>query len=696
MRKQKTLTQAIISALLCTAIILAGVCTVTEEARAISVTRQPAPSHDWYWGDPQNKKGPGIGTGKTLENCVPGVKVIGEAFVHGGNDRVDKSYGIGNAVAVKCYVDEEEDRDSVYIQDQKIDRGWIVRGNIQHLYNLHHSSLAGNNGSASDQNIGWPKDAYCDEYSAYEGEKLQVVDYDEDWVYFWSTGAKTYEGSYTAYCMNWLLLRSHPAGFYKMDRDYVWLNLYENDIPVYKTDEEVGVGYISKNAFLYQKPGNTGEGPCYAVGTNTRLIVADATPVDSVKPGDTQKYYKVRFIGSNETYYMGYKYYYVYVNSRYLNLYKYKNAAKDLNLPANAAKAYIYSPSVTIASDRMYSEKSKSSKKLDGYLGDGAKVYVDVDKTDDTWTAVQFNDQIAYVETKTAQSHVQYYVDDIWIKGVTSDNQYSLTCGKIPEMVKLTFKDKNGNTIKFTYNGKTYKEAYYKANANGMTIPSSVFEGYEGFLSGVKVTASVKGDNNYSTSIILKWPSKPSSSFSKHSATNNVIMLSGLSKGAELQYSTSSSFKNAKTVTATGSYATIKNLKKNTKYYFRYRNTLEVDTANGERVLYSNWSKTVSAKTTNITVKTPVLKKPVPGKKKVTLKWDKYTGTANSHELIVATNKSFTKNVKKGAATKSKCITEISGLKAKTKYYVKMRSVYHHGSQTYYSKWTTVKSFKTK
>jgi len=699
MTEQRKFLQTMSTMLLCMIIILTAVCITPGQAHAISQTGEPAPSLKWYNGDSQNINGPGLGTNKQLKNCVSGIEVLGEAFVHGGNDRVDKSYGSGNPVAVKCYVDSEEERDNVYIQGQKIDRGWIVRGNIQHLYNLHHTpGIVGTiNYAVSDKNIGWPSDAYFDEFFAYEGEKFQVVDYDDEWVYIWSTGLKNFEGNSTGYCKNWLLLHTHPAGFYKMDRDHVWINLFENDIPVKTTDKEVGLGYISKDAFLYQTPGNTGAGPCYAVGTNTRLLVADATPVKSAKEGDTQEYYKVKFCGSNDTYYMGYKYYYVYVNSKYLNIYKYINENKDLKLPENYAKAYIYSPSVTIGADRMYSEKSTNSTKIDGYLGDGAKVYVDVDKSDENWTAVQFNDQIVYVTTKTAQSHVQYYIDDIWIKDITDDNSYILSCGKIPADVKLTFKDKAGKTITYkTSSGKSFNSYTYRANNTGMILPNFIFEGYDGFISGVEIVASVSGDSKYSASIFLKWPSKPSSSFSKRTVSNNVITMYGTSKDAEVQYSTSRSFKKVKTVTATGNFITVNKLKKNKKYYFRYRNTLTVDTANGKKVLYSDWSKTVSVKTTNVKVKKPVLKNPIPGYKKVTLKWNMYKGTANSHELIVATNKKFTKNVKKGAATKSKCITEINGLKSKTRYYVKMRSVYHHGSQTYYSKWTKVKSFVTR
>ena len=71
--------------------------TMSMPVLAISKTNTPAPSLKWYNADSQNKNGPGKGTNKRIEKCVPNVTVLGEAFVHGGNGVVDKSYGIGKA-----------------------------------------------------------------------------------------------------------------------------------------------------------------------------------------------------------------------------------------------------------------------------------------------------------------------------------------------------------------------------------------------------------------------------------------------------------------------------------------------------------------------------------------------------------------------------------------------------------------------
>lgn len=658
--------------------------TTSMPVLAISKTNTPAPSLKWYNADSQNKNGPGKGTNKRIEKCVPNVTVLGEAFVHGGNGVVDKSYGIGKAVPVKCYVDNEDDRDSVTIQGNKIDKGWIVRGNIQHLYNLHHTpSIVGTiNYAVSDPSIGWPDDAYYDEFFAYEGEKFQVVDYDDEWVYFWSNGTKSFDGATTGYCKNWLLLRSHPAGFYRMAKKDVWINLYKNDEYVKTTDKFVGKGYVSVKANLYQKPSVTDAGPCYQVATNTCLQVSSLTPVKSMVEGDDKTYYKVEFIGKNDTYYMGYKYYYAYVESKYINVYEYINKNNDIKLPEKHSKAYIYKPSVTVSSELIYTEKSTSSEKFYGALGDGAKVYVDLSKTDDDWVAVQFNDKIGYVESK----RIKYYIDDVWVEDV-KDNKYVIKWTKTPTEVKLVYKDANGNLIG---SGKIPK-GYV-----GYVVNNSKFEGREGYLGGLKVTLSAAGDDKYSGSVFLRVPEKPVFSLLARSVSNNKFTVYGMTEGSQLQYSTNKNFKNVKSVVAKGNTVTLKKLKKNTKYYLRYRNTLKVETKNGKKTIYSEWSKTATIKTTNIKVKTPTLLTPVSLGDKVKLNWKKYNGTADRHEIVIATDKKFTKNVKKTVAMKSMCTIEIHELKRNKTYYVRMRSVYNHSGQVYYSKWTKVKTFKSK
>ncbi|MBO5994775.1 MAG: fibronectin type III domain-containing protein, partial [Firmicutes bacterium] len=61
------------------------------------------------------------------------------------------------------------------------------------------------------------------------------------------------------------------------------------------------------------------------------------------------------------------------------------------------------------------------------------------------------------------------------------------------------------------------------------------------------------------------------------------------------------------------------------------------------------------------------------------------------------TNKAFTKNKKSvKVAGYSKVSKKITGLKAKTTYYVRVRTYKKIGRTTYYSPWSAVKNIKTK
>ena len=93
----------------------------------------------------------------------------------------------------------------------------------------------------------------------------------------------------------------------------------------------------------------------------------------------------------------------------------------------------------------------------------------------------------------------------------------------------------------------------------------------------------------------------------------------------------------------------------------------------------------------------PESKKPAAAKKSVTVKWKKYTKQVTGYQVMVATNQNFTKNKKsltiKKATVSSKKVT---GLKAKTKYYVKVRSYKIVDGKKYYSRWSDVWNIKTK
>lgn len=92
------------------------------------------------------------------------------------------------------------------------------------------------------------------------------------------------------------------------------------------------------------------------------------------------------------------------------------------------------------------------------------------------------------------------------------------------------------------------------------------------------------------------------------------------------------------------------------------------------------------------------IKAPAAAKKAVTVKWKKGTkAQATGYQVMVATNSKFTKNAKtvnvKGYKVTSK---KVSKLKAKTKYFVKVRTYKTVKGVKIYSDWSKVKTCRTK
>ena len=110
----------------------------------------------------------------------------------------------------------------------------------------------------------------------------------------------------------------------------------------------------------------------------------------------------------------------------------------------------------------------------------------------------------------------------------------------------------------------------------------------------------------------------------------------------------------------------------------------------------NEYSGTVTL-TMQIAPKAPKIKAPAAIKKGVTAKWNKVAGSVTGYEIQLATNKAFTKN-KKTVTVKGMNLTskKVTGLKAKTKYWVKVRAYKTAGGQKIYSSWSAVKTIKTK
>ena len=110
----------------------------------------------------------------------------------------------------------------------------------------------------------------------------------------------------------------------------------------------------------------------------------------------------------------------------------------------------------------------------------------------------------------------------------------------------------------------------------------------------------------------------------------------------------------------------------------------------------NEYSGTVTL-TMQIAPKAPKIKAPASIKKGVTAKWNKVAGSVTGYEIQLATNKAFTKG-KKTVTVKGMNLTskKVTGLKAKTKYWVKVRAYKTAGGQKIYSSWSAVKTIKTK
>lgn len=156
--------------------------------------------------------------------------------------------------------------------------------------------------------------------------------------------------------------------------------------------------------------------------------------------------------------------------------------------------------------------------------------------------------------------------------------------------------------------------------------------------------------------------------------------------GYQVQYSLNSDFQDAATKTFKKTSVTVKDLKKNSKYYVRVRTYKKA----GIKTLYSSWSakKTVNTiskpKATSIT-------KLSKGSKKFTVKVANRSVTGYQ---VQYSSKSNFKNAKT-KTFKGTSLT-VSSLKAKTKYYVRVRTYNASGSKKLYSSWSAKKTVQTK
>lgn len=161
-------------------------------------------------------------------------------------------------------------------------------------------------------------------------------------------------------------------------------------------------------------------------------------------------------------------------------------------------------------------------------------------------------------------------------------------------------------------------------------------------------------------------------------------------KGYQVQYSTKSNMKSAKTVKSTKTSATIKSLKANTTYYIRVR---AYNTSSKKKTQYGAWSSKIKIKTE---VAKPAqvksLKKSSAKQTSLTVTYAKAAG-AKGYQVQYAVNSKMTSAKTVKSARTSATLT---GLNAGTTYYIQVRAYNTLNSKkTQYGSWSKTITVKT-
>lgn len=208
------------------------------------------------------------------------------------------------------------------------------------------------------------------------------------------------------------------------------------------------------------------------------------------------------------------------------------------------------------------------------------------------------------------RNHTHTYESYKYSAGYEYDGETGKVCNKCgaKKSVKAIPKVKTVNlsSTSYTYNGKTHKPTVTVKDRTGKALVEGTdytLTYQSGRKSVGKYTVTVKFKGNYEGSVKKTFTVKPKStsiasvSASKKAFTVKWKKQSSQTNGYQVQYSNSSSFKNAKSLTVSNTGTTSKKitgLAGNKKYYVRVRT---YKTVNGNKI-YSSWSnaKTVTTK----------------------------------------------------------------------------------------------------
>lgn len=510
------------------------------------------------------------------------------------------------------------------IQGHTIKPDYLPQNNNQSVKAIYTGAVQGG------QSVWWVSDYDSTAaFKEYEGGKLQIVAYDDQWVTFWGEGyAPAYDIGQFVACNQDLIQTTHSPGFYRVKRSQVWIDLGRYARNIVPDGEKVNIQATGKvtNKFLgvSVKPGIAKSGDVYRVPQGTDLKIVSTEPIASETSGDSNTYYKIYFNGKNDVNYMTYKspgYY--FVNTKYVNLYK-----KGVKTPEGSATGKVYKLSDN-AELKVYDQKSTDAKVI-GKMQNDAQVIYFADESTDGWLTIWFNSQKAYVKaeyvSKTTDVSSGSKVTNMHIKDIVN-NQYVIAWDDLYKATNYRFRavtSWNDYMLAARTNPKVNAALIYEnlnLKNNYITLKNSCFKNKK--TVDVFVLSSLS--NKFSTAgrlTLTAPPSQPSGVTFDQKAymkkgklkTKNIITKNSMSVlyfpqnvdcKTEVQYSTSKTFKTYKTLTKSCYNSTmtdykavkVKGLKKNTTYYFRQRDKREVKTSAGKKYLTSPWSKLLKGKT---------------------------------------------------------------------------------------------------
>ncbi len=336
-------------------------------------------------------------------------------------------------------------------------------------------------------------------------------------------------------------------------------------------------------------------------------------------------------------------------------------------------------------------------------------------------TSAKVNQKVTVSVTVTGDGLTyNWYASDVedngkfWRSGTKFTNVYdiTLTPERVGRKVYCVVTDKYGNMVKsntvtlgvvttsvlelkvslsktaYTYNGKVQKPTVKVTDSKGNTVSSSNYT--------VKYDKGCKNAGTYSVAVIFEGNYSGIASLSYK--INPIRIFASTSAKPAISLSKTTYTYNGKVQKPT---VTVKNasgtkLTKGTHYTVTCATGCKNVGVHKVTVkMKGNYSGTKTLTFTINPAGTSVSKL-TAGSKKLTVKWTKKTTQVTGYQIQYSTSKSFKSYKTKALTSYKKTSLTLTGLKAKTTYYVRVRTYKTVNGVKYYSGWSTIKYKKTK